>query len=216
MHSCLRASWRLVPVLTATLGLGLLFAPGMLAQTPQPEPTLLPAHELFVGTCYQPVDRSRSQIVSDIRLMKAAGFRIVRMGDLSWDAFEPREGVFDFTLFDFVMDQMHDADIRVILDISGLPAPMWLHHNHPGVDIVDSHGARLHPAERYMDDISDPNYREAVRALATAMIRHYAHHPALAAFGYDNEVGNSWMSYSEGDRQRFIEWLQHRYGSLER
>ncbi len=193
----------------------LLALPASRAQTPQPPTRLLPEHQLFVGTCYQPVDRSRDQIVSDIRLMKAAGFRMVRIGDLSWDALEPSEGVFDFALFDFVMDRLHEAGIRVLFDVSGLPAPIWLHHNHPGVDVVDQHGDRLHPAERYMDDISDPDYRAAVRALATAVIQHYAHHPALAAFGYDNEVGNSYMSYSEGDRGRFIAWLQKRYGTIE-
>lgn len=201
--------------MTTTFGIGLLVSSAVLAQTPQPEPTLLPAHELFVGTCYQPVDRTHDQIVSDIRLMKAAGFRMVRIGDLSWDSFEPREGVFDFNLFDFVMDQMQAAGIRVLFDISGLPAPIWLHHNNPDVDIIDAHGARLHPAERYMDDLSDPTYRKAVRAFATALIQHYAHHPALAAFGYDNEVGNSYISYSEGDRLRFIVWLKQRYGTLD-
>ena len=43
------------------------------------------AGQLFVGTCYQPVDRSRAQIQRDVALMKQAGFRVVRMGDLSWD-----------------------------------------------------------------------------------------------------------------------------------
>jgi beta-galactosidase len=47
---------------------------------------------LFVGTCYRPVDRSPEQIRRDIALMKQAGFTMVRMGDLSWDAFEPSEG----------------------------------------------------------------------------------------------------------------------------
>ena len=45
--------------------------------------------QLFVGTRYQPVDRSPEQIRQDIALMKQAGFR---MGDLSWDAFGPSEG----------------------------------------------------------------------------------------------------------------------------
>ena len=48
--------------------------------------------QLFVGTCYQPVDRSPEQIDRDIAIMKAAGFNVVRMGDLSWDSFEPNEG----------------------------------------------------------------------------------------------------------------------------
>ena len=51
--------------------------------------------QLFVGTCYQPVDRSSEQIDRDIAIMKRAGFNVVRMGDLSWDSFEPSRGNFE-------------------------------------------------------------------------------------------------------------------------
>ena len=173
------------------------------------------AGQLFVGTCYQPVDRSRAQIQRDVALMKQAGFKVVRMGDLSWDYFEPKEGEFQFAQFDWIMDQMRDAGIKVIVDIPGQPAPLWLHHRYPGVDIVDQHGARLDAAERYMDDTSDPDYRRLLVRLADTMTRRYAKHPALFAIGYDNESGNGMVSYSEADRRRFIAWLRHRYGTLQ-
>ena len=171
--------------------------------------------DLFVGTCYQPVDRSPAQIAQDIAVMKGAGFTMVRMGDLSWDSFEPEEGRYTFAWFDSVMDQMHRAGIRVVLDIPGLPAPGWLHKQYPGVDLINQDGARLHAASRYWDDISDPDYRRHVHALAEQMLKRYAHHPAVIAIGYDNEVGSSPMSYSDGVRQRFVGWLKQRYGTIE-
>ena len=170
--------------------------------------------QLFVGTCYQPVDRTPEEIDHDIAIMKRAGFNVVRMGDLSWDSFEPEQGKFTFDWFDSVMDKMHAAGIRVILDIPGLPAPIWLHHAHPGVDIVAQNGTRLPPAERYMDNISDPDYVREVSIMADALTKHYAHHPAVIALGYDNEIGNGFMSYSENDRQRFITWLKNKYGTI--
>ena len=173
------------------------------------------AGQLFVGTNYQPFDRSREQILRDIARMKAAGFKVVRMGDLSWDSFEPSEGRFDFGTFDWIMDQMQAAGLKVLMVIPGQPAPLWLHHRYPGVDIVDQHGARLDPAERYMDDTSDPDYRRLLVRLADTMTRRYAKHPALFAIGYDNESGNGMVSYSEADRRRFIAWLRHRYGTLQ-
>lgn len=171
--------------------------------------------QLFVGACYQPIDRSPEQIGSDIAIMKRAGFNIVRMGDLSWDSFEPSQGKFAFEWFDKVMDQMQAAGIKVILDIPGSPAPIWLHRTHPGVDITAQNGTRLPPAERYMDNISDPDYVREVSVLADAITKRYAHHPALIAVGYDNEIGNGFMSYSEADRQRFIAWVRKKYGSIE-
>ena len=72
-----------------------------------------------MGTCYQPIDRSPEQIDQDIAIMKRAGFNVVRMGDLSWDSFEPSQGKFTFEWFDRIMDKMQANGIRVILDIPG-------------------------------------------------------------------------------------------------
>jgi beta-galactosidase len=171
--------------------------------------------QLFVGTCYQPVDRSPDQIRQDIAIMKAAGFNLVRMGDLSWDSFEPEEGRFTFEWFDKVIDQMHQAGIRVIVDIPGEPAPIWMHKHYPGVDIINQDGVRINAASRYWDNISDPDYRRLARRLAQKMMERYAHNPAVIAVGYDNEIGNGHMSYSAADRDRFVAWLKRRYGSIE-
>ncbi len=212
--------------LSALLYASLLTAFGTLTVTPlrsqavplsaqTPKPNWPGPGQLFVGTCYQPVDRSPAEIEQDIAIMHRAGFNIVRMGDLSWDAFEPAPGKFTFEWFDRILDQMQQNGIRVILDIPGSPAPIWLHHRYPGVDIIAQNGTRLPPAERYMDDISDPDYVREVNLLADMMMKRYAHNPAIIAVGYDNEIGNGYLSYSPADRLRFIEWLKQKYGSLD-
>ena len=198
-------------------------APGLAAAEPSapPDPGW-PGHpgwpgrgRLFVGTCYQPVDRSPEQIRKDVALMHDAGFTLVRMGDLSWDAFEPSEGVFEFAWFDDVLKQMNEAGIKVVLDIAGLPAPTWLHYRYPSANVVDQNGVMLQPARRYMEDISDPAYREHVRRYAEALTSHYAGNPAVIAVGYDNEIGDGYLSYSAADRARFVEWLKARYRTVE-
>ena len=171
--------------------------------------------QLFVGTCYQPIDRSPEQIKQDIAIMKKAGFNLVRMGDLSWDSFEPEDGHFTFEWFDDVLAQMQAAGIKVIVDIPGQPAPIWLHKKYPGVDIVNQNGVRLHAATRYWDNICDPDYRRHAIRLAEEITKRYAHHPDVVALGYDNEIGNGVMSYSEADRLRFVDWVKAKYGTIE-
>lgn len=184
------------------------------AQAPAGQLRVPDAH-LYVGANYQPVDRTPVQIHQDIARMKAAGFTVVRMGDLSWDYFQPAEGVFTFEAFDAVLEEVHRNGIKVIVDIPGQPAPMWLHKAYPGVDLVTQNGTRLYAAERYMDNTSDPDYLRLVAALAEAMTKRYGHHPAVIAFGYNNEIGNGFMSYSEADKTRFVAWLQKKYGTLD-
>ena len=75
-----------------------------------------------------------------------------------------------------------------------LRRPVWLHRKYPGVDIATQNGARLPPAERYMDDIGDPDYVRELAILADTMTRRYARHPAVIAVGYNNEIGNGFMS----------------------
>jgi len=197
------------------LVVGLALGSSATAQAPAVLPNWPGPGQLFVGTCYQPIDRTPAQVDNDIAIMKHAGFNVVRMGDLSWDSFEPSQGTFDFEWFDKIMDKMQANGIRVILDIPGSPAPIWLHRAHPGVDIVAQNGTRLPPAERYMDNIGDPDYVREVGILADALTKRYAHHPALIAIGYDNEIGNGFMSYAEADRQRFIAWLKQKYKTIE-
>jgi len=176
----------------------------------------LKAQGLYVGTNYHPHDdKNIEKIKSDIQLMKAAGFTSVRMGHLAWDSYEPAEGQFDFEWFDKVMDLMNEAGIKVILDIAVRPAPIWLHKKFPTIDVVDPNGHQLYANHRYMDDIGDPNYQKYALRYTDAITKRYAKHPALLAFGIDNESGDGPISYSETARERFILWLKNKYTTAE-
>ncbi|MBV8388405.1 MAG: beta-galactosidase [Mucilaginibacter sp.] len=174
------------------------------------------SQQLYVGTNYHPHDDKNFQKwKSDIELMKNAGFKVVRMGHLAWDSYEPSEGHFDFKWFDTVMNLMDKAGIKVILDIAIRPAPIWLHHKYPSINIVDANGDMHYPNHRYMEDVGDPMYQKYAIQYADALTKHYGKHPALLAFGIDNESGDGPISYSETVRQRFITWLKDKYSTVE-
>ena len=174
------------------------------------------AQNLYVGANYHPHDdKNIEKIKKDVQLMKAAGLTVVRMGHLAWDSYEPSEGKFDFTWFDKVMDLMNEAGIKVILDIAIRPAPIWLHHKYPSIDIVDANGDPQYPNHRYMEDTGDPMYQKYAVRYADSLTKHYGKHPALFAFGIDNESGDGKISYSETARIRFIAWLKKKYSTLD-
>ena len=174
------------------------------------------AQTLYVGTNYHPHDdKDLDKIKKDIMLMKAAGFTSVRMGHLAWDSYEPSEGKFDFGWFDKVMDMMNEAGIKVILDIAIRPAPIWLHHKYPSIDVTSPGGIAQYPNHRYMDDVGDPMYQKYAVRYADTLTKHYGKHPALLAFGIDNEPGDGPISYSETVRKRFVVWLTKKYSTTD-
>ena len=177
---------------------------------------LAKAQELYVGANYHPHDdKNPEKIQRDIQLMKEAGLNVVRMGHLAWDSYEPSEGNFDFEWFDKVMDMMNEAGIKVILDIAIRPAPIWLHHKYPSISITDENGDVHYPNHRYMEDIGDPMYQKYAMRFTDVITKQYADHPALLAFGIDNESGDGRISYSETARQRFIAWLKNKYVTVD-
>src|SRR5450432_636430 len=172
--------------------------------------------QLYVGANYHPHDdKNPEKIKKDIQLMKAAGLKVLRLGHLAWDSYEPSEGKYDFAWFDTVMNMLDEAGIKVILDIAIRPAPIWLHHKYPSIDIVDMNGDIQYPNHRYMEDIGDPMYQQYAFEFADTMSKRYGKHPALLAFGIDNESGDGRISYSETARQRFIVWIKNKYTNLD-
>lgn len=172
-------------------------------------------HGLFVGTNYHPHDWLKEEWIRDLNRMQEAGFRFIRIGHLCWDSFEPREGEFEFEWMDEVFNLCNERDIHVFLDLPTRPAPSWLHKKYPSIDIVNEDGIRQKPVTRYMEDVGDPHFREYAYRMARKLVERYHNHPALLSFGLCNELGSGYHSYSETARQRFCQWLECKYHTIE-
>lgn len=170
---------------------------------------------LFVGTNYHPHDWEEERWKEDIRLMKNAGFTVVRMGHLCWDSYEPEEGVYTFEWFDRVMDLFDEAGIGVFLDISMRPAPVWVHELCPGCNIYAKSGTRQASLHRYMEDVDEPAYQYYALRFAKILVNRYKGHPALFGFGLCNELGSGKMSFSDYAKKRFQNWLRKKYKTVE-
>ncbi|WP_414693409.1 beta-galactosidase [Ohtaekwangia sp.] len=65
--------------------------------------------------------------------------------------------------------------------------PIWLHYQHPSVDITDASGNRLYLNHRYLEDVGDSIYQKYALPYTDMITKRYAGHPTLLAFGIDNE-----------------------------
>ena len=149
--------------------------------------------------------------------MREAGVNLVSVGIFSWSRLEPEEGTFDFAWLDRVLDLLHEGGIQVDLATATASPPPWLSHQHPEMLPVLADGVRLWPGARQHYCPSSPIYRSAARRLVEAMADHYAKHPSLVMWHVGNEYGcHVPACYCDVSAAAFREWLQARYGSIEK
>ena len=134
---------------------------------------------------YMPYER----LEEDIRLMVAAGFNTVRVGESTWALWEPRDGEFEFQWIQRVVDRMHEAGIEVILGTPTYAIPPWLARTHPQVMAEYATGYATPYGGRQNANLLDPVYRRYAERVIREAVGHFAAHPAVVGFQVDNEAG---------------------------
>ncbi|WP_341278515.1 beta-galactosidase [Paenibacillus sp. FSL H8-0537] len=176
-----------------------------------------PINEFALGVCYYPEQWPEELWDDDLRRMKEMGLSIIRIAEFAWSVFEPEEGVFQFDLFDKVIDLAHKHGLKVIIGTPTATPPAWLTFKYPEVLNVTFDGVTLQHGLRRHTNYNSPKYRELSARIARQMAEHYCDHPAVVGWQIDNEF-NCEISefYSEADHLAFREWLQRKYITLDK
>jgi beta-galactosidase len=178
-------------------------------------PSALPA--LAFGGDYNPEQWPRSVWEEDVRLMSEAGVNLVTVGVFSWALVEPRPGEFTFDWLDDVIDLVHTAGIKVDLATATASPPPWLTRRHPEMLPVRMDGTVLWQGGRQAYCPSSPVFREHALRLCEMMAKQYGDHEALAMWHVSNELGcHNALCYCDVSAQAFRDWLEARYGDVDR
>lgn len=168
------------------------------------------------GGDYNPEQWPRETWLEDIELMREAGVNLVSVGIFSWALIEPREGEYDFSFLDEVLDLLAGAGIDVDLGTPTTVPPAWFWKKYPQSRPVTREGVTLGFGSRGLVSPSSPEYRAASVAVASALAERYGSHPAVVLWHVHNEYGAPiGESYDDYSVLGFRRWLQDRYGSLE-
>ena len=168
------------------------------------------------GGDYNPEQWTRETWLEDIELMREAGVNLVSVGIFSWALLEPREGEYDFSFLDEVLDLLAGAGIDVDLGTPTTVPPAWFWKAYPEARPVTRDGVTLGFGSRGIVSPSSPEYRRAASAIAERLAERYAHHPAVVMWHVHNEYGAPVSdSYDEASVANFRGWLERRYGSLD-
>ncbi|WP_159621122.1 beta-galactosidase [Ruania rhizosphaerae] len=172
---------------------------------------------LGFGGDYNPEQWPMEVRLEDIELMREAGVNFVSLAIFSWATIEPREGRYDWTWLDNIMDRLQAAGVKVALATATASPPPWLTANHPEILPRTAEGVVLHQGGRQSYAPSSPVYRDYAVKMATAIAERYAEHPALALWHIDNEIGcHVPHDFSESAERAFRTWLRRRYRTIDR
>ena len=166
------------------------------------------------GVDYYPEHWPETRWPEDARLMAEAGMNVVRLAEFAWAKLEPKEGSFDFAWLDRAIQILAEHDIQVVLGTPTASAPPWIMNKDTMLFRVDENGVRMSYGYRREYCPSHPLYHELSERIVTHMAEHYVGHPNVIGWQIDNEFGD--RCYCEVCRERFQDWLEEKYGSLER
>ncbi|MCZ7450859.1 beta-galactosidase [Agrobacterium rhizogenes] len=171
----------------------------------------------LVGTPHYPEHVNESYWDNDARRMAEAGFNAARLGEFAWHIFEPREGIFDFDLFDQAIAGLGRHEVKTILCTPTATPPRWLTVKHPEILRVDGNGRSMSHGSRQHADTSSSVFRDYSRKITSAMAEHYRDNPDVIGWQTDNELNTSMPeSYSASALKEFHAYLEDTYKTIDK
>ncbi len=147
----------------------------------------------------------------DIELMKKAGCNVMSIGIFGWSVMEPREGEYDFSFYEKVIDRLYENGIKTILATPSGARPAWMSMKYPEILRTDENGVRHKHGVRHNHCFTSPIYREKVREINERLALHFKDNPAILAWHVSNEyIGDC---HCELCAEAFREFLKKRYNN---
>src|SRR3974377_951980 len=125
------------------------------------------------GACYYPEQWPESYWENDARRMKECGVNTVRLGEFGWAVMEPREGHYDFSLFDRAIETLGRHGIKTIFGTPTATPPKWLTHKYPEVLDVFETGRPANDQSRRQYCYNSEVYRKLTRKIVEGLALHY-------------------------------------------
>lgn len=173
---------------------------------------------IFYGVDYYPEAWDESRWPTDVEMMRASEFNVVRMAEFAWARIEPVEARLDFEWLDRIVDLLWKNGIQTLMGTPTSQPPPWLYRKYPDLYPVNAEGIRYNFGGRYLYCFNHPAMVEYTHKIVSAIAKRYANHPAVIGWHIDNEFGHVTRECycKEYCEPAFHKWLGARYGTLER
>ncbi|MCS6847462.1 MAG: beta-galactosidase [Anaerolineae bacterium] len=168
---------------------------------------------LHLGAAWYPEHWPEARWAEDVKLMRDAGLTVVRVAEFAWSSLEPREGAFDFGWLERAIALAADHGLAVVIGTPTAAPPAWMTQAYPDVLAVNADGRPATHGARCHYDVTSERYLAFCRRIAEKLAICFGRDARVIGWQIDNEYNT--VSYSEGARRAFQDWLRRCYGSLD-
>jgi beta-galactosidase len=162
----------------------------------------------------------------DLLKIKGLGFNTVRTW-VEWNVGEPREGEYHLENLDLLLRLANEVGLKVIVQVYVDSAPEWVGAKYPEGRYAAQDGQPIPSQAAPGFCFDNKNVRKAVLRFFQEVARHADKSPAF--YGWDlwsEPAALNWarvgykaepmFCYCPASQERFREWLQKKYGSLDK
>ena len=174
-----------------------------------------------------------SEWEKDLENLKNWGYNTVKYW-IQWRWNEPKQGEYDFSDIDRLMDIAHEKGLKVVLNTILEVTPVWLDKNYPDSAMISARGEKVYgfaSEYRQIGGMPGPCYHhekanEFKEKFLTECVKRYAKHPALYIWDVWNEPEltegvyrepqmENLLCYCENSVKEFACWLEKKYQKIE-
>lgn len=167
-----------------------------------------------IGVDYYPEHWDKSMWKSDASLMAETGVKVVRLAEFAWSRLEPREGEYDFSWLDEVIELFASKGIDVVLCTPTNCPPLWLYEKYPDAIQTGRDGRRIAIGIRGHRCYNNPDFLRLSDRITELLSHRYKDNKAVVAWQIDNELEANFC-FCETCINRYREWLKDKYKTLD-
>lgn len=170
---------------------------------------------MFLGVDYYPEHWDKEMLQKDLDNIIELGSNVIRIGEFAWHMMESREGEYDFSYFDYVIEEAKKKGLKIIFGTPTATMPAWLAKKYPEVlgEFEDNTKRVFGGRRQYCFNSSV--YKDYSEKIIRKLASHYKNEQSIVAWQIDNEFGHegSDVCFCNNCVNAFRKYLEQAYNN---
>lgn len=168
---------------------------------------------MWLGVDYYPEQWDAELMEQDLDTIVELGCNVIRIAEFSWHLMEKKEGQYDFSFFDRVIEKAKERNLKVIMGTPTATIPAWLAKKHPDILSEFEGGKKRAFGGRHVYCFNSPHMYTYSEKIIRELVEHYKDEESIVAWQIDNEIGHegSDVCYCENCQKAFQNYLSKKF-----